>query len=80
MNEKDKDNEEVTKHPNKVAGIGSSVRFQPSGSAGKGTLGVIKSLKSSGITITAQENGKEKDFLVQPAQIIRFYKDGELSP
>jgi hypothetical protein len=88
MNDKETSAEtsESTTHPNKIAGIGSQIRFQPSGETGKGKRGTIKSLKAKGITVTVIEpngkNGKDKetDFLIQPAQVTKFYamNDGQV--
>ena len=87
MENKTKVEKDVTvegKHPNQIAGIGSQIRFQPSGDTGKGKLGIIKSMKSKGITVTVKEvdskgKTKETDFLINPSQVVKFYamNDGQ---
>lgn len=76
------ENEETTTHPNKIAGIGSQIRFREEGSKGKGKLGIIKSLKASGITVAVTVKGKngndkEEDVVIQPSQVTQFYKTND---
>jgi hypothetical protein len=63
---------------NRLGGIGSTVRFLLEGETGKGRIGVIHSMRESGIIVTGK-NAKDKDtnYALKPSQIIRVYGAGE---